>query len=176
VSNDSPGPGPTTSTSGRIPDTIRRVAVPVNSQLGCVARNALKHRARPAADARRLAIAASTASTGWPARSKPTYAIAVDGSATVKSHEGEPGPRDKPASGSATKGAAVTYLIVGLDRTTYARWHGNVSAREVGAAERIAQARAKAQGIDLVVAAAIGPNSAVMSDPAEVRTLGSKAA
>jgi hypothetical protein len=70
----------------------------------------------------------------------------------------------------------VTYLIVGLDRKTYARWHENVSADEIGTAERIAQARAKAQGIDLVVAAVIGPNSAVVSDPAEVRTLGSKAA
>jgi hypothetical protein len=78
--------------------------------------------------------------------------------------------------GGATKGAAVTYLIVGLDRKTHARWHQNVSASDIGTVEWIAQARAKAQGIELVVAAVIGPNSAVMSDPAEERTVESKAA
>jgi hypothetical protein len=70
----------------------------------------------------------------------------------------------------------MIYLIVGLDRRTYARWHENVSADEIGTATRIARERAGAQGIDLVVAAVIGPNLAVMSEPAEVRTLGSKAA
>ena len=78
--------------------------------------------------------------------------------------------------GGATKGAAVTYLIVGLDRKTHARWHQNVSASDIGTAEWIAQARARAQGIELVVAAVIGPNSAVMSDPAEERTVEAKAA
>ena len=61
----------------------------------------------------------------------------------------------------------MTYLIVGLDRKTHERWHENVSADDVETAERIARARAAAQGIELLVAAAIGPNSAVVSDPAE---------
>ena len=70
----------------------------------------------------------------------------------------------------------MTFLIVGLDRRTYARWHENVSADDIWAAKRIATARAKAQAIDLVVAAVIGPNSAVVSDPAEERTVESNAA
>ena len=68
-------------------------------------------------------------------------------------------------------GAVVTYLIVGLDRKTHVAWHENVSAGDTGTAKRIAQARAKAKGIDLVVAAVIGPNSAVVLAPAEGRTL-----
>jgi hypothetical protein len=56
----------------------------------------------------------------------------------------------------------VTYLIVGLDRSTQARWHEHVSARDVGSATRIARTRAAAQGFELVVAAVIGPNSAVV--------------
>jgi hypothetical protein len=55
----------------------------------------------------------------------------------------------------------VTYLIVGVDRTTEARWHENVTARDAKTASRIARRRAAAQGIELVVAAVIGPNSAV---------------
>jgi hypothetical protein len=70
----------------------------------------------------------------------------------------------------------VTYLIVGLDRKTHARWHENVSADDIGTAERIAEARAAAQGLDLVVAGVIGANSAVVSDPAERRTGRLKAA
>lgn len=70
----------------------------------------------------------------------------------------------------------MTYLIVGLDRKTYARWHENVSADDIATAERTARARATARGIDLVVAAVIGPNSAVLSDPAEEWTAGLKAA
>lgn len=61
----------------------------------------------------------------------------------------------------------MTYLVVGLDRKTHAPWHENVSADDVGTAKRIARARAAAEGIELVVAAVIGPNSAVVSDPAE---------
>jgi hypothetical protein len=76
----------------------------------------------------------------------------------------------------AKKGAAVIYLVVGLDRKTHARWHKNVSASDIRTAEWIAQARARAQGVELVVAAVIGPNSAVMSDPAEERTGEAKAA
>ena len=70
----------------------------------------------------------------------------------------------------------MTYLIVGLDRKTHARWHGNVSADDIATAKRIAQARAAAQGIDLVVAAAIGPNSAVVSDEADERAARSNVA
>jgi hypothetical protein len=70
----------------------------------------------------------------------------------------------------------VTYLIVGLDRSTFARWHQNVLARDIGTATRIAHARAAADGIRLVVAAVIGPNSCVLSDPAEERAAAVKAA
>jgi len=60
----------------------------------------------------------------------------------------------------------VTYLIVGLDRNTLARWHDNVLARDIRSATLIARARAAAQGITLVIAAVIGPNSSVVPDPA----------
>ena len=70
----------------------------------------------------------------------------------------------------------MTYLIVGLDRSTLARWHQNVLARDITTATRIAQARAAAQGIKLVVAAVIGPNSCVLTDPAEERAAASRAA
>jgi hypothetical protein len=63
----------------------------------------------------------------------------------------------------------VTYLIVGLDRSTFARWHENVLADDVTAATRIARRRAAAAGINLVVAAVIGPCSSVLTDPAEER-------
>lgn len=63
----------------------------------------------------------------------------------------------------------MTYLIVGLDRRTYARWHQNVSADDIGTAKRRAADRAAVQGIDLVIAAVIGPGSAVLTDPAEER-------
>ena len=70
----------------------------------------------------------------------------------------------------------MTYLIVGLDRSTLARWHQNVLARDIPTATRIAQARAAAQGVRLVVAAVIGPNSCVLTDPAEQRAAASRAA
>jgi hypothetical protein len=63
---------------------------------------------------------------------------------------------------------AVTYLIVGLDRRTLAPWHENVLAPDQPTARRIARARAAAQGISLVVAAVIGPNSAVLPDDREM--------
>jgi hypothetical protein len=59
----------------------------------------------------------------------------------------------------------VTYLIVGLDRNTLAPWHGHVLARDIDSASVLAHARAAADGINLVVAAVIGPNSAVLDDP-----------
>ena len=58
----------------------------------------------------------------------------------------------------------MVYLVVGLDRSTYARWHAQVMAPDPGIAERIAEARAAAEGLQLVVAAAIGPYSSVVSD------------
>ena len=75
-----------------------------------------------------------------------------------------------------TKEAVVTYLIVGLDLKTHAPWHENVSANDARIATRIARARAAAQGIDLVVAALIGPNSAVVSDSSAEWAAGLKAA
>ena len=63
----------------------------------------------------------------------------------------------------------MTYLIVGLDRATLTQWHGHVLARDAGTATRIAQARAAAHGIRLVIAAVIGPNSSVLSGGAEDR-------
>jgi hypothetical protein len=58
-------------------------------------------------------------------------------------------------------------LIVGLDRRTLSPWHTNVAAEDVGSAMTTARARARRLGIDLVVAAAIGPHSSVLPDPAE---------
>jgi hypothetical protein len=60
----------------------------------------------------------------------------------------------------------VVYLIVGLDRSTFARWHDHVMAPDVIAATRIAQARAAAEGVRLVVAATIGLYSSIVDDPA----------
>jgi hypothetical protein len=59
----------------------------------------------------------------------------------------------------------MTFLIVGLDRPTLAPWHQNVLAGDVRTATRIARARAAAQGVQLVVAAVIGPNSSVLEQP-----------
>jgi hypothetical protein len=57
----------------------------------------------------------------------------------------------------------VTYLIVGIDRRTLAPWHDNVMARDVRTAALIARARAAAEGVALVIAAVVGPNSSVLS-------------
>ena len=56
----------------------------------------------------------------------------------------------------------MTYLIVGVDRRTFARWHENVTAGDPPGAARIAQARARGQGIDLVVAAVVGAYSSIV--------------
>jgi hypothetical protein len=53
----------------------------------------------------------------------------------------------------------VIYLVVGLDRDTMTPWHANVHARDAAAAADIARARARAVGVDLVVAAAIAPDT-----------------
>jgi hypothetical protein len=59
----------------------------------------------------------------------------------------------------------VTYLVVGLDQSTFAPWHENIRAVDVATAKRVAFARAQARGIQLVVAAVIGPHSTVLADP-----------
>jgi hypothetical protein len=59
----------------------------------------------------------------------------------------------------------MVYLIVGVDRSTYTRWHDHVMASDAVTAEAIAQARAAAQGVQLAVAAAIGPNSSIATEP-----------
>ena len=70
----------------------------------------------------------------------------------------------------------MVYLITGLDRSTFARWHDHVMAADVTIATRIAQARAAAQGIELVVAAVIGPNSSLVGDAIKPSPSGSLAA
>jgi hypothetical protein len=72
----------------------------------------------------------------------------------------------------------VTYLIVGLDRTTFAPWHENIQARDVTTATRLALARAEVRGIKVVVAAVIGPGVSVLPHPTteHVTTSKSKAA
>ena len=64
----------------------------------------------------------------------------------------------------------MVYLIVGVDRRTFARWHTNVMARDAATAAQIASARARADGIALVVAAAVGPYSTVVDVPADGAT------
>jgi hypothetical protein len=59
----------------------------------------------------------------------------------------------------------MTYLVVGLDQSTFAPWHENVGAVDVPTARQVAFARAQARGIQLVIAAVIGPNSTVLADP-----------
>jgi hypothetical protein len=56
----------------------------------------------------------------------------------------------------------MTYLIVGLDRQTLAPWHQNVHADDATTAAGVAVRRARGGGVDLVVAAVIGPNLSVV--------------
>jgi hypothetical protein len=56
----------------------------------------------------------------------------------------------------------MTYLIVGLDRRTLAPWHRHVLERDTARATQAAVARASTGGVDLIVAAVIGPNSSVL--------------
>jgi hypothetical protein len=60
----------------------------------------------------------------------------------------------------------MVYLIVGLDRDTLAPWHQHVAARSVTSASRLARARARNHGIDLVIAAVVGPASDVIAEAA----------
>ena len=60
----------------------------------------------------------------------------------------------------------MVYLVVGVDHASLAPWHANISASSVSRAVRRAVERASAAGVDLVVAAVIGPGSTVMAQPA----------
>jgi hypothetical protein len=60
----------------------------------------------------------------------------------------------------------MIYLVAGLDRSTLGRWHDHVMAADASVAARIARGRASGQGVDLVVAAVIGPYSNVEDDVA----------
>ena len=70
----------------------------------------------------------------------------------------------------------MTYLVVGVDRTTLAAWHQHVLARDQRTARRIAGHRAAADGVRLVVAAVIGPNSCVLPADGGVTEISSTAA
>jgi len=63
----------------------------------------------------------------------------------------------------------MTYLVVGVDHATLAPWHENISARTVARAAAEAVERAVAGGIDLIVAAVVGPNSSVLAHPVDRR-------
>jgi hypothetical protein len=56
----------------------------------------------------------------------------------------------------------MTYLVVGLDRANLVPWHHNVRGVDPVSARRAALARAGADGVQLVVAAVIGPHSTVL--------------
>jgi hypothetical protein len=70
----------------------------------------------------------------------------------------------------------MIYLVVGVDRRTLGPWHRNIAARDLTSARRLARVRARATGVDLVVAAVVGPYSSVLEDPAEERAAASQAA
>ena len=57
----------------------------------------------------------------------------------------------------------MTYLIVGLDRSTLSPWRRHVLAGDATTAIRLGCARAAAQGVQLVVAAVIGPGANVVT-------------
>ena len=57
----------------------------------------------------------------------------------------------------------MVFLIVGLDRRTLAPWHRNIRERDVASAARAAVARAGTDGVDLVVAAVVGPSSSILA-------------
>ena len=53
----------------------------------------------------------------------------------------------------------MTYLVVGLDRRTLTPWQRHVRRHDSATAALAAVAHAAANGVDLVVAAVIGPGS-----------------
>jgi hypothetical protein len=85
-----------------------------------------------------------------------------------------PGHRHRQAD--VGNGDAVIYLIAGVDRATLVQWHDNVMATDVTSATRIARARAASRGIELVVAAVIGPYSSIVTERAEERSAHQRAA
>ena len=58
----------------------------------------------------------------------------------------------------------MTYLIIGVDQRTLAPWQENVLAQDVPTATRVAETHAAAQGVQLAIAAVIGPYSSVLAD------------
>jgi hypothetical protein len=60
----------------------------------------------------------------------------------------------------------VTYLVVGIDRSTLAGWHSNIRADDARAAASMAIDSAGERGVELVVAAVIGPGLDVVAAPA----------
>jgi hypothetical protein len=56
----------------------------------------------------------------------------------------------------------VTYLIVGIDRRTLVPWQRNVRGHDPASATSAALERAGADGVQLIVAAVVGPNAAVL--------------
>jgi hypothetical protein len=58
----------------------------------------------------------------------------------------------------------MIYLVAGLDRSTLGRWHDHVMAADASGAAGLARRRAAGQGVDLVVAAVIGPYSSIEPD------------
>ena len=58
----------------------------------------------------------------------------------------------------------MIYLVAGIDRRTLGRWHDHVMAGDASVAARIARGRAAGQGIELVVAAVVGPGANLEAD------------
>ena len=56
----------------------------------------------------------------------------------------------------------MTYLVVGIDRRTLATWHRNVRGDDPASARSAALERAADDGVQLIVAAVIGPNATVL--------------
>ena len=65
----------------------------------------------------------------------------------------------------------MVYLVAGLDHSTCSRWHDHVAAADPTGAARDAMARASRQGIELVVAAVIGPYGSVEPFVADVQPI-----
>ena len=70
----------------------------------------------------------------------------------------------------------MTYLVVGLDRHTLAPWHQNVAARDAQRAASAAVGRARRGGVELVIAAVIGPGPCVVSVSVDDHTTSARAA
>ena len=70
----------------------------------------------------------------------------------------------------------MIYLVAGLDRSTLSRWHDHVMAADASVAARTARGRAASQGVDLIVAAIVGPYSSLEADLAVTAHVRSAAA